>query len=95
MTDQELADKVVALGIARKAINFDHYHLPQQPMFEAVRFVRDWRVAGALMEKMYEDDLIDIIDERDGYDFEFNVDWLKDPRQIIEACVDALGDSDG
>ena len=57
MNDKELADKVVALELdglhgryAHKAGNREWFTYARD--MEAKEFVRDWRVAGALMEKM-------------------------------------------
>lgn len=102
-TDKELADAVVALGVGQKD---EHQKiLPYQaPMdidgqwSEANEFVRDWRVAGALMEKTK--DHILIYESCD----QWHVGWDLDqdgcpvcevhneplPRAIIEACVEAL-----
>jgi hypothetical protein len=55
MNDKELADKVVALGVAAKAPcekEWWLYYTPEiVPGLTAKNFVRDWRVAGALMER--------------------------------------------
>ena len=57
MNDKELADAVVALGVG--CARLDKYQVA--PVTDNVReygsakwFVRDWRVAGALMERVYE-----------------------------------------
>ncbi len=63
MTDQELADQIVELEVGKvyRAINGDAYE-PPDPFralgedvrcYPAKQFVRDWRVFGALWEKMY------------------------------------------
>ena len=107
MNDRELADKVVALlpqfhdwgdrpGQASGRYGELDWHLPKI----ASDFVRDWRVAGALMEKcssvhLYWDDVdfgcdaIDVPPETgkghvDGY-AKYGA-----PCAIIEACVEAL-----
>ena len=58
MSDKELADKVVALGVAEYDATLPNW--PAYSMrnpngswdyFEDELLVRDWRVAGALMEK--------------------------------------------
>lgn len=110
MTDQELADKVVALDLgyvqydqqdkfAPYFISFDRY---DDRKVAAEVLVRDWRVAGALMQKAL----------HDGPDGDLYVGWCPDkefwvvnddytndspiitgeslPRAIIEACVEAL-----
>jgi hypothetical protein len=54
--DKLLADRVVALGIGEKdSFRRDMYCLGMfhSVRYEADKFVRDWRVAGALMEKVY------------------------------------------
>lgn len=56
MTDKELADKVVACGVAARSseayalIGDDPDNFYTYAMNKAEHFVRDWRVAGALME---------------------------------------------
>ena len=60
MDDKELADRVVALGVGRCVLDKYYVRSPDgdvaQPHEQRTiaGFVRDWRVAGALMEK-YED----------------------------------------
>lgn len=100
MTDQELADKIVALGVgfhdwgdepgqASGRYGTVNWHLPKI----AHDFVRDWRVTGALMEKV----------TPLNYRFSINENmWLVEakftvrvwneslPRAINEACVEAL-----
>ena len=88
MNDKELARKAEALGIdARSLCSVGAYH-----------FVRDWRVAGALMEKcqavfvekLTEDVWACRADKAYG---ERTRNWHEDgslPRAIIEACVRAL-----
>jgi hypothetical protein len=51
MNDQELADKIVALGVGKKTPS-GWYSMSYAHRTSADSFVRDWRVAGALMEKM-------------------------------------------
>ncbi len=61
MTDQELADKLVALGIV-KCLHTKFppsgyvYTIPDSAEAEgsASEVVRDWRVAGAVMERVYQ-----------------------------------------
>ncbi len=90
MTDQELADKVVALGIGQK--NGPKMYVPPNHPFlnpqYADDFVRDWRVAGALMEKCAK------ADAENGRDTYFigpfrDTQNINFPRAIIEACVEA------
>ena len=101
MNDKELADKVVALGVfrhwninpARGYIIDDGLGGERVEINEAT-FVRDWRVAGALMEKVGR---IEIRQEHDGT-WSVDILWAKVsctyneslPRAIIEACVEAL-----
>ena len=78
MTDKELAAKARAVvGEVYSDWDFDS------------QFVRDWRVAGALMEKTLGEvpDFIDIANDlRDVL-----IDGAESlPRAIIEACVEAL-----
>jgi len=109
MTDQELADKVVALGVGyadRGGPGFmDDYTLGGiGNELNADEFVRDWRVAGALMEKCIAMD-VEYMEIDSGYGrgwqvcntiagkqpykyHKANNDSL--PRAIIEACVAAL-----
>lgn len=110
MTDQELADKVVALGVGefRPQCNaagiylrsVANYGMPDdlEHEFDCDKFfVRDWRVAGALMEKCNE---VAAWQTDDGW----KADALKPPiegkaineslpRAIIEACVESLGEN--
>ena len=51
MTDKELANKVVALGVGdRSGTKF--WRTPSGHHLDAPELVRDWRVAGVLMEKV-------------------------------------------
>jgi hypothetical protein len=107
MNDKELADKVVALGVAAKAPcekEWWLYYTPEiVPGLTAKNFVRDWRVAGALMERC----------QQNAHELAINTAWerfsmfmmvqiryepylapeLANPRAVIEACVEALEDS--
>lgn len=52
MTDKELADRVVELGIGRASLQGNWYTITAGVAdLSAEQFVQDWRVAGALMEK--------------------------------------------
>ena len=107
MTDKELADRIVALGVGKAnqiypdgigrfyQVDID---ADWQTSKNSSKFVRDWRVAGALMEKMDGELLI----WRQAYDNDSPV-WIVEthltnadgrdeslPRAIIEACVEAL-----
>lgn len=93
MNDKELADAVVELGIDPHAYSDGMVKFPAEYFL-----VRDWRVAGALMEKMtgeltvweqiYDNDSPVWIVET----FLANVDGRNEslPRAITEACVEAL-----
>lgn len=97
-TDKELADKVVALGIGELVLEGSpdqtkmfrsprSYALNNDFPFYTEEFVRDWRVAGALIEKCQGgiESLVALN----------SLDYLpKDAslvREIIEACVLRLG----
>ena len=55
MNDKELADKVVELGVVEDQFMAINYSLDAETLDDLIGgFVRDWRVAGALMEKIYE-----------------------------------------
>ena len=99
MTDKykELANRVVALGVGgdtdnRTGDGQDYYEMRKfergvwtfDYMLEASKFVCDWRVAGALMEKFNFGHLSEIIGGAEFWTTEAN------PRTIIEACVEAL-----
>ena len=97
MNDKELADKVVALGIAEQDRGFpDRFYIPNvSGALFTDELVRDWRVAGALMEKacpveyamLYLSKLWGAWPENgDGTVYESE----SLPRAIIEACVEAL-----
>jgi hypothetical protein len=99
MNDKELADKVVALGVGlangyAPTVLLDEHSLPM----DKSEFVRDWRVAGALMEKCVDFDIFK--DSRGLWDVTItkpsdrelfkNAENDSLPRSIIEACVEAL-----
>lgn len=104
MSDKELADKVVALGIGdtTHVDTTTYYHLPvdsgtqAEGAYGADAFVRDWRVAGLLMERCvvveidkgieeYEDIGLWTVGTNYGRGENHSL-----PRAIIEACVTAL-----
>ena len=98
MSDRELADRVVALGVGKKLDEL-YYSWGQQ----SDKFVRDWRVAGALMEKVPEGFLIWQQKYPDLAGMKVQPVWVVEgqtdnidarndslPRAIIEACCDAL-----
>jgi len=55
-TDEQLCDALVEAGIGELAgtVKFPYYLPPQDPFIpiSAKRFCRDWRVAGACLERM-------------------------------------------
>ena len=55
MNDKELADRIVALWVGDYHIDNmpDYLYSLDNTPFSAEQFVRDWRVAGALMEKCF------------------------------------------
>ena len=86
--DIELADKVIALIPSGRKASHRLYWIENVCIGYAERFVRDWRVAGALMEK-YE-----LISSVDWGHFAAAVipkiqDGMSLHRAIIEACVEA------
>jgi len=105
MTNKELADRVVALGVGVTGPypdekDWELYSLNLEESFTAKELVRDWRVAGALMEKMDGELLI----WRQAYDNDSPV-WIVEthltnadgrdeslPRAIIEAYCEAVKD---
>lgn len=109
MNDKELADAVVALGVGYSEPHniittagdyWLHQSEEQQNLrrMSAFGFVTDWRVAGALMERIDGELLIwlqkysgrtDVwIVEPEKQDADARNESL--PRAIIEACVEAL-----
>ena len=96
MNDKELADRVVALGVgSTDPIVTGLYWLNEPDGEHAGLFVRDWRVAGALMEKCLSVEYITV--SRTGeYSAVARTGNTADavntslPRAIIEACVEAL-----
>ncbi len=95
MNDKELADRIVAVGVGYLA-PVDLYGIPLAASERATakRFVRDWRVAGALMERV-----MDATKDRNKAWAMINpqgawISWMVQPislpRAIIEACVSAL-----
>ena len=99
MTDKELADKVIALGVGNNTHDlyaFDAYHVIGCTFTD---FVLDWRVAGALMEKVHhiqkttnswDQTVIIAAPERPGKDRIYIVVEESTTRAITEACVEAL-----
>jgi hypothetical protein len=103
VNDKELADAMVALGVAEKApcekewwLYFIRGDIPGMTVKD---FVTDWRVAGALMEKLQSDHHLSHIYD-DGWfvtirqrhnQWDTAGPYLN--RAIIEACVEALKSS--
>jgi len=105
MNDKELADRIVALGALHYApayaMNSEYWQIPDTNTCfgKAGQAVRDWRVAGALMEKLLDKQdvrmamqildsttrLVHIVGQADGQSESL-------PRAINEACVEALDD---
>ena len=88
MLDQELADSVIALGVGNNT--HDLYAIGAYHVIgcTASDFVRDWRVAGALIERCKDD----------SGNYWFGVLWDQAaieftdeplPRAIIEACMES------
>jgi len=110
--DKELADKVVALGVARKwkeGVTPGGYKLEGRGgsfWIDPHTFVRDWRVAGVLIEKCVEIDLlVEVFTDQHGQkrcvvnkftsdDVVQVCDTVGDQhsRAITEACIEALGE---
>ena len=82
LNDKELADRVVAHGIKRPAALFGH----PQPTNYAL--VRDWQVAGALIERC-EAHCVDW-DDLEPRHWRHLLLASNTPRAIIEACCEAL-----
>lgn len=57
MDDRTLADAIVEIGVLQKRTRYPGYALATRPKssYTAEQIVRDWRVAGAMMEKMMTD----------------------------------------
>ncbi len=89
MNDQELADKVVALGVGRHLPSDEWAIIGQVGLWQTTfEFVRDWRVVGALLEKLLAIDVLKPIMVMSAALASFYEGNL--PRAIIEACVEAL-----
>ena len=101
MTDKELADKVVALGVISAFSDTEYEELTIGDILLDFQVVRDWRVAGALMEKcggIYVHSEIPgkwhaYIETHKAVGLPVGHETNQDeslPRAIIEACVEAL-----
>jgi hypothetical protein len=122
MNDKELADRVVALGVGeRRQATTDIHNIPIHGMYHYEidgakwpndlmledELVRDWRVAGALMEKAIKDTGLSpsqwfcphtneklfgvMFEDSHGRSLENAMNGSL-PRAIIEACVEALSE---
>lgn len=100
VTDEELADKIVALGVGHRIDMEPPHSGTAWVLFDddiafltAESFVHDWRVVGALMEKCAEIGAelhgkrwkVQAWNRKDGFGENKSL-----PRAIIEACVEAL-----
>jgi len=97
VNDKELADALVALGIGSKVIceaETFYWIIREEDFVGAATFVRDWRVAGAVMEKMdgelliwrinYEDENLEggeLISLQTGHAWVVEPPRVKDSRQ--------------
>jgi len=91
MTDKELADRVMALGVGSKIFNIGLGQVQPMTLEEASKFVRDWRVAGALMKKCYTDHVC--LSDIAGHSVLIH-HLRKEPlsRTFVEVCIEALGE---
>ena len=102
MTDKELADAIVAAGVGCKRFEYStdptRYKLPNSHThYGPSLFVRDWRVAGAMMERCQ---AVALVNERSIWQAQAHAtsessgvfaDSASSPaRAINEACVRAL-----
>ena len=106
MTDKELADKIVALGVGEcdglgHARNGSHWYSLEASDLGGLcdeLFVHSWIVAGALMEKCKEFERIIYYQKTNIWDIEISSSKYvcesneSLPRAINEACVEALND---
>jgi hypothetical protein len=99
VNDKELADRLVELGIGVKEWEqtFTGRYITPAPSdaLEPHWFVRDWRVAGALMERCEETEWYWDSEEAVYYVTADIKGFAQDkslPRAIIEACVEALNE---
>ena len=90
MSDRELADAVVVLLDGPYILDDGRVHWPCSGNVSVKIFVRDWRVAGALMEKMAEKYRSLSKKDRRSFPIMFHIEMLCDPHAVIEACVEVL-----
>ena len=109
MTDKELADAVVALGVVKRYPDEKEwwcYFSDEVGQHTTKTLVRDWRVAGKMTERAIEHGSFPFIGSctTDTYQATVKRGWGASaaishhvdeslPRAIIEACCTALGDS--
>ena len=93
MNDKTLADRVVTLGLAIFDEHENLYYMPMCNPKTAHRFVRDWRVAGAVLEEFPGYSLIDSVLPRAIELFQGINSTCPFSRAIMESCVEALNDS--
>ena len=92
MTDRELAEKIVAFGVGSSSgdlYSLDGFSYDSQ---KEQGFVRDWRVAGAMIEKCLDEGFVfDIGQKVRILSTEIAISISESlPRAINEACVEAL-----
>jgi len=105
MDDQELADKIVALGILRRIEGDDNHGVLYNceildPLERAEDVVRDWRVAGALIDIVAANEMDISISHHKLTGMAYviiqpsGISAMSEytPRAICEACVEALSD---
>ena len=98
MNDKELADAVVALGVGACDVGMGYWLRCEEAYINEDKFVRDWRVAGSLMEKVdWAGANIDIEKWSTGYEVAIDGSIYREdeslPRAIIDACTEALVES--
>ena len=87
MNDKELADAIVALGVGAGPFGRPPpYYQIHGDDLDVAEFVRDWRVAGAMLQ------LWPTTINTEHLDMTLD-EMLRDPRAINEACVRALSDA--
>ena len=95
MNDQQLCDKLVEAGVIRQDRDMSDLYWPTTSgasYMTIKQTLSDWRVAGKCLERM-DDNVIARncgCGQEGGCDYEY--DWLKDPRAIITAFVESLGE---
>lgn len=86
MTHQELCDALVKDGILRDCNNYaeGYYSLPGEAAMDPFKGSNLWRVAGACLERIGEDDIAVLLAHAGS------LKVFKDPRAIITAYVESL-----